>query len=455
MPAAKGRYVRDVKDNLRIAGLAIAVTLAIAVGVPAVQAAVSVSSDPLREIRLQLPGVTGEERRAGPSVKPTPPGDLSLTLLLLGYGGPGVSGGNLTDSIMIARLERRDGQTRASVVSVPRDLWVEIPADRYAGARWAKVNEAFAPAASRGDRDEGMRTAARTIASALGVRIERTVAVDYRAFRGAVDAVGGVTIQVERAFDAMYPAHDDKSVSTEWIWASFPAGAQQMDGERALRYARARYVDGPEGSDFARAARQQQVLMALRQKLVLDPSLAQRGLRLLDALRDNVRTDLSLAEMITLSEVARQHDDARTTRGGLSTANVLVSSTDDERGYILAPRTSWADVRAYVADILDGRAGPAETPASGGAAPPTAAPVSPPTANAAPPTARPSAPAQTPSATPRPSVSASPLPSASTKPPPAPTSASGTAPAPGSAPPSPQLTGAPSASPRPSASARP
>ncbi len=315
-----------------VAGLLLAlVAVAAYVGFEIIRTTVAVSSAPLER------GVVGEKLERGERVD----------LLLLGYGGVGHDGANLTDSIMLVSLEPKTHV--ATLISVPRDLWVRVAADRPFEA---KVNAAFAAGADQGDRDLGMRIATRTLEPVLGVRIDRTIALDFHAFRTVVDAVGGIDVTVQRAFSARYPKNDDPSIDASWTTVTFDAGPRHMDGETALRYARARYADGPEGTDFARAARQQQVVLATRERVVRTNSVGTL-LELLGALRENVRTDLSVADMRALASFARDYDDSRTVRAALTNENVLVDATLANGAYALLPRSGdWTGVHAYVAQQL-------------------------------------------------------------------------------------------------------
>ncbi len=128
-----------------------------------------------------------------------------------------------------------------------------------------------------------------------------------------------------------------------------------MDGEQALRFARARYADPPEDTDFARSARQQKIVLAARDKVEASNSLPML-LGLTDALRANVRTDLSVPDMRALADFAKGYDDASTVHGALTDTNVLQDVTLQTASggeFTLQPRTSgWADVQAYVAQLL-------------------------------------------------------------------------------------------------------
>jgi LCP family protein required for cell wall assembly len=328
------------------------------------RAATAISSDPLRDLGSGLlPDPVGAPGRP-PGLAGIAPSGERLNILLLGYGGAGHDGAFLTDSLMVASI---DTTSRAvTLLSIPRDLWVTIPASAYSAPHQGKINEAFAIAADHGDRDGGLRLAVATLEPILGLHIARSVAVDFRAFRSVVNSVGGIDLTVDRSFSAQYPANDDPDVDASWIEVSFQAGPQHMDGETALRFARARYSDGVEGSDFARSARQQKVLLAARAKVAASGDPTQL-FGLLDALRDDVRTDLSLVEMGTLADLLKGYDDTATVRAALTTDNVLQSANvraGDLVLYALHPRVvGWSEVQAYVHRLVQQSASFREDPA--------------------------------------------------------------------------------------------
>ena len=340
-------------EALTFTAAAIAVAVALFVGFGALQVTrtvVAVSSDPLRDLPFILtPSSEGLGQQSG-LVGKFARGDR-VNLLLLGYGGAGHDGPFLTDSLMLVSLDGIEGA--ATLISIPRDLWVTIPKGKYNPEFQAKINEAFAIGGNRADRDEGMRLAVAVVSEVVGLTIDRTVALDFRAFRTVVDRIGGIEVTVERAFSSIYPASD---TDESWIEIAFKAGPQHLDGEAALRYSRARYADGVEGSDFARSARQQKVIFATRDKVVSTGAL-QTLLGLLDALRDNVRTDLSLSDMRVLGDVAKNYDDARAGRGALTNQNVLQNYNirfADGVGFTLQPRVDgFNEVRAYVRRMIE------------------------------------------------------------------------------------------------------
>jgi len=106
--------------------------------------------------------------------------------------------------------------------------------------------------------------------SILDIPIHYTFRIDFEGFRKAVDLIGGIDVNVENAFDDyMYPREGYENAPNQadrYLHVHFEAGTQHLDGTKALEYVRSRYALGVEGSDFARAKRQQKVILAARDK---------------------------------------------------------------------------------------------------------------------------------------------------------------------------------------------
>lgn len=213
-------------------------------------------------------------------------------ILILGYGGGNHPGAYLSDSMV---LVSNDGG-KSTAISIPRDLWVQLPPG---SGRYSKINEALQDGYNNGGLDAGGNLAAQKVQDVVGVPVTGWVLQDFEGFRAMVDAVGGVDVEVERAFSAQYPVNDDPDVDARWKVVHFDAGRQHMDGEQALEYARARYADVPqEATDFARSARQQRLIAAIREK-VTSPAGVMHFLALVNAVSGAVHTNLPATELAT------------------------------------------------------------------------------------------------------------------------------------------------------------
>jgi LCP family protein required for cell wall assembly len=175
---------------------------------------------------------------------------------------------------------------RIALLSVPRDLYVEIP-----GYGPGRVNTAHFWGENEFEGG-GPALAAQTVAQDFGVPVHHYVRVDFDGFRAVVDAVGGIDVVVEAPIvDDAYPTDDYGTMHIE-----IPAGPQHMGGETALRYARSRH----NASDLDRARRQQQILIALAGRL-LEPEMWHELPAILKTVMDNVDTDLTAQDLLLLA----------------------------------------------------------------------------------------------------------------------------------------------------------
>jgi polyisoprenyl-teichoic acid--peptidoglycan teichoic acid transferase len=279
-------------------------------------------------------------------------GNGRINLLVLGYGGAGHDGAYLTDSIVLISLIPSDHAT--TVISVPRDLWVQIPPN---SGQYAKINAAYQDGLYNGyngmpaGRDAGGQEAADKVSAVVGLPITYWLTMDFGGFRSLVDALGGVDINVPVGFTARYPANDDPTINPNWKIIHFNAGPQHMDGEQAIEYARARYVLSPlsQASDFARSVRQQLLITAIlsrAKQIDAWPGL----LDATTALQNAIYTNLSVTDLALFGE---KLNFAHAAHIGLSDQNVLVGSQSSDGQDILLPANGdWSSIQQYVASNL-------------------------------------------------------------------------------------------------------
>ena len=185
----------------------------------------------------------------------------------------------------------------AGMLSIPRDLFVPIPLDG------AVIQERINTANVYGEYYKypggGIALARETVKYNFGIPIHYYLIIDFEGFQRMVDTMGGITVDVEKAIvDYAYPTPDYGTMVLQ-----IPAGTQHFNGEQALQYVRSRHND----SDFGRIRRQQQVMMAMRNKTMqLDvvPKIPQ----LWSEFQNTVQTDLTLPEILALANVARNID---------------------------------------------------------------------------------------------------------------------------------------------------
>lgn len=225
------------------------------------------------------------EPAAIPSFEPIHPGLDTENILLLGLDRhPDYKRGGRTDTILVAAFER--GSQRVGLVSIPRDLWVSVKDHGE-----ARINSVYG-LAKRAKQDP-LQAVERVIEDTFGLPIAHTVAIDLGVFEAAVDAVGGVDVEVS------CPIQDnfiDSRVEGGRRVLNVEAGSQHMDGVTASMYVRSRHGR----SDFSRARRQQAVLLAVRRKLREAEGLSTLT-SLLAAFDDKLETHMTRLELLTLS----------------------------------------------------------------------------------------------------------------------------------------------------------
>lgn len=261
---------------------------------------------------------TGESHL--PAVTLTPwDGAGRVTLLLLGLDyrdWEQQSEAARSDTMILLTL---DPQSKtAGILSIPRDLWVAIP-----GFKHGKINTAYYLGDAYKLPGGGPALAVKTVEQFLGVPINYYAQVDFAAFVRFIDEIGGVKIDVPAPITIDLIG---KGASTK---KRLQPGVQVLPGEWALAYARTRYT---EGGDFDRAARQQQVIMAIREK-VLDarmlPTLIAKAPQLYAELSGGIRTNLSLEDAIRLALLAEQVPRENIRRAIINKDNVLFGQSPD------------------------------------------------------------------------------------------------------------------------------
>lgn len=257
-----------------------------------------------------------------------PPLDERFTVLLIGVDKTRLRDATLTDTMIVASLDPV-GRT-VTLLSVPRDL-VDVPlgnGDRYG----PKINSLMAYADEHPDEfPEGGAAALRdAIGTLLGIDIPYHAEMHFGGFIRMIDAVGGVTVEVEDGFTD--PEYDGYGMEGRGF--SIEPGVHRLDGVHALAYARARKAVGE--SDFTRAARQQQMLVALRDSVTKDGSLLWELPSLLDAIGETVRTNVPRSALPALAAAVDEIENDDIVRALLR--HPLVRSRTTEYGSSLVPR---------------------------------------------------------------------------------------------------------------------
>jgi LCP family protein required for cell wall assembly len=231
----------------------------------------------------------------GGAPAPPPNDGQRINVLLVGVDKTAERTATLTDTMIVASLDPV-GRT-VSMVSLPRDM-VNVPlgnGDVYG----PKLNSLL----SFADRDPkafpkgGMRALEDAVGALLGIPIHYYARIDFVGFIAMVDAAGGVDIDVARTLSAR--RYDGYGLPETGFLLT--AGRHHLDGAQALAYARIR--KGKTETDFTRAARQQEVIVALRKSVTAGGSLFWRLPTLLDAFANMVRTDVPTSRLPELAAI--------------------------------------------------------------------------------------------------------------------------------------------------------
>ncbi|HLH61015.1 MAG TPA: LCP family protein [Ktedonobacteraceae bacterium] len=282
-------------------------------------------------------------------------GSDRVNLLVMGYGGSGHDGAYLTDSMVVMSLLPNNGHT--TLISVPRDLWVQVP---EGSANYGKINSVYEYASNNNANPvAGGNAAAQKMSLITGLDVKYWLTINFTGFKDFIDAIGGIDVYVPDSFNACYPRNDDASIDPGWIKVQFNKGWQHMDGARAIEYARAREPlevcgkgtseNQAELTDFARSARQQIIIKAALSK-VKSVSTWPSLYNALNVLSKAIYTNLSLADLGLFAQKMNL-DSAH--RVGLSNQNVLMDATSSDGQYILLPvNNNWQAIKDYVTKNL-------------------------------------------------------------------------------------------------------
>lgn len=259
-------------------------------------------------LRVSSPLLTGEKPSSSsgassdhPVAIPEWTGRERVNILILGIDQrEGEPGPWRTDTIMIATLDPVG--LSAGLLSIPRDLWVTIP-----GFGENRINTAHFLGDAYGYPGGGIALAQETIRYNFGIPIAYYVRVNFTAFEKAIDLLGGIDLCVPESIDD--PHYPDAHYGYEPF--HLDAGCQHLDGRTALKYARTRAT---RGGDFDRMRRQQEVIRAVRERVLrlnMLPALIARAPALWETLKDGIRTNLTLEEMIALARLAARIPDEK------------------------------------------------------------------------------------------------------------------------------------------------
>ena len=273
-----------------------------------------------------------------------------VSVLFLGIGGGKHDGPLLTDTIIYASIDPK--LQKVTFISIPRDLWLlDLK---------AKINTAYSFGEER-KKDGGLILTKAVVEKILDQPVDYVLRIDFNGFVKAIDMVSGIDVEVEKNFeDLEYPIKGketdacgftgeefEKRATQSAIFEAFPCryeqisfeqGVDHMDGERALKFVRSRHAKGKEGTDFARARRQEVMIEAFKDKVfslntLLNPA---KLMGLYEVFQDSLHTNIKQNEYDDFIKLAMKIKDAKIN-------NVIFFYTDpysEKQGIFINPPES-------------------------------------------------------------------------------------------------------------------
>jgi polyisoprenyl-teichoic acid--peptidoglycan teichoic acid transferase len=277
-------------------------------------------------------------------------------ILIVGYSIDRTNGGggSLTDSILVLSVHKQ--REDAFMLSVPRDLYVDI-----GGSGYARINEAFQDGEAidfeaSGYSDGGMGLLEKVIQDTLGIKAHYHALVDYAAVEEIVDALGGIDVVIDSPDER--GIYDPNFLPEEGGPLQLDNGVQSIDGQTALKLVRARGSAGGYGfprSDFNRTQNQQQVVIGIKNQLdirdILDP---RTNSAMLDAIASNISTNVVQQEAIPMSRLILgiNTDTIRSyTLADIDDRNLLQGYTTQFGSSVLIPAAGFDDYSEIQAEI--------------------------------------------------------------------------------------------------------
>lgn len=263
------------------------------------------------------------------AIVPTPPpwdGANRVSILVMGLDYRDWLAGEgppRTDTMILFTIDPIN--RTAGMLSIPRDLWVNIP-----GFNYGRINTAYQLGELYNYPGGGPQLAVETVEELLGVPIQYYAQIDFSAFVRFIDEIGGVKLEVTEEVKIDPIQGKPKKIKP---------GRYTFSGDLLLAYVRARKT---EGGDFDRANRQQQVILAIRDRILefnMLPTLISKAPVLYEELSSGIRTNLPLEDAIKLAWLASQIPEENIKRGAIGADQVSFARSPDGTQDVLKPIT--------------------------------------------------------------------------------------------------------------------
>lgn len=269
--------------------------------------------------------------------------DGRTNVVFLGIGGKEHVGGDLTDSIILFSYAHSTQQL--SLIPIPRDIWVP--------SLQAKINTAF--------HYGGIPLMESAIGEITGLVVNYTVVLDFQGFENMIDAIGGIDVTVKQTFDDyLYPIPGNETVepeSSRYEHLHFEEGPAHFNGATALKFARSRHAEGDEGTDFARSKRQEQVILAFKDKLFSSQTLLKLSTlqNLVANVQDSLITNINSVETGAFIRLFLDYPKNNSAPKSIDLTSLYLNPTNKltyAGQWVLVPVTTSEDIHAYVAKNL-------------------------------------------------------------------------------------------------------
>lgn len=285
-------------------------------------------------------------------------GDGRVNILMLGKGGPGHDGADLTDTILIASIDPI--QKEASLLSIPRDFWVKTDGGSskvnavYANAKYKVLNGKKTSDINERAEQAGLAAIESKIEEVAGIPIHYYVMIDFSAFEKAINTVGGIDINVDKN-GVVYERLYDTTIGKQYI-LDVKEGQQHFDGKRALFYSRSRHTSAR--GDFDRAERQRSVIVALKNKITSAGTYGNpvKINALVNEFGDHVRSNLSTGEVMRVYDIMKGIDSNKIGSVGLADPpNILVTTGMLNGQSIVQPKAGlydYSEIQSFIRNTL-------------------------------------------------------------------------------------------------------
>lgn len=284
-------------------------------------------------------------------------GDGRINILLLGRGGEGHEGADLTDTIILVSIDPLAKE--AGLVSIPRDLYVKVPGEGsmkinsvYHTGKAKVLNKSRNPnnETKKQAENSGFDLVENSVEEVLGIPVHYHAMIDFKGFQQAIDTVGGIDVNVPKA------VREQMRIDGRNYLLNVPAGQRHMQGFEALAYSRSRHTSAR--GDFDRSERQRLIIMALKDKVLSVGTFSNPAKlsSLLDQFGNHVQTNFSSQDLNKLYQIVKDiHGPSVRSIGLADPPNNFVTTSNLGGLSVVIPRAgvnNYKEINSYIRNTL-------------------------------------------------------------------------------------------------------